>query len=97
MKALIFFAGVLTGAALMIANRLSVQKAVDAERARAEHLRSENRKMQEELMTINHASDCRDAYRRGRREGREDPVSNAERFARNFEGRRVQFREGRSA
>lgn len=97
MTALIYAAGVLTGAALMIANRWSVKKAVEHERGRSDALREENRKMRDELMNLYHASDCRDAYHRGRQAGREDPVSNAERFARNFEGRKVEFRGGKSA
>lgn len=97
MKALIYAAGVLTGIALMAYNRHSVQKAVDNERARSEQLRRENQMLREDLASLNRASDCRDAYRRGRQEGREDPVSNAERFARNFEGRKVEFRGGKTA
>lgn len=97
MKALIYAAGVLTGVALMIANRYSVRKAVENERSRSDQLREENRRMRDELMNFTHASDCRDAYRRGRQEGREDPVTKAEQFARQFEGRRVEFRGGRTA
>lgn len=97
MNVLIYAAGVLTGAALMIANRYSVRKAVDIERSRSDALREENRRMRDELMNLTRASDCRDAYRRGKREGREDPMSQAERFARNFEGRKVEFRGGKIA
>lgn len=97
MSALIYAAGVLTGAALMAANRWSIKKAVEIERSRGEEIRRENHRMRDELMNLTHASDCRDAYRRGRQEGREDPMTNAERFARNFEGRKVQFKGGRGA
>jgi hypothetical protein len=97
MNALIYAAGVVTGFALMIANRYSVKKAVELERSRNDQLREENRRMRDELVNFTHASDCRDAYRRGRQEGREDPVNQAERFARQWEGKRVQFRGGKSA
>lgn len=97
MNALIYAAGVVTGFALMIANRYSVKKAVELERSRSDQLREENRRMRDELVNFTHASDCRDAYRRGRQEGREDPVNEAERFARQWEGKRVQFRGGKSA
>lgn len=97
MNALLYAAGVLTGFALMIANRWSVKKAVEHERSRSDSLREENRRMREELINFTHASDCRDAYRRGRQEGREDPVTQAERFARSFEGRKVEFRGGKTA
>ena len=95
MSALAYAAGVLTGAALMAANRWSIKKAVETERGRSEEIRKENCRMRDELMSLTHASDCRDAYRRGKREGREDPVTQAERFARNFEGRKVEFRGGK--
>lgn len=97
MNALLYAAGVLTGFALMIANRWSVKKAVEHERGRSDALREENRRMREELLSFTHASDCRDAYHRGRQEGRNDPMTQAERFARNFEGRRVEFRGGKTA
>ncbi len=92
-----FCIGLITGIAVMVLNRYSVKKAVEAERNRSDGLREENRRMRDELMNLNHASDCRDAYRRGKQEGREDPMTQAERFARNFEGRKVEFRGGRSA
>ena len=40
------------------------------------------------------ASDCADAFRRGKSVGRAHPMSDAEQFARTFEGRRVKFVEG---
>ena len=97
MSALSFTAGVITGAALMMANRWSIKKAVEIERSRSEDIREENCRMREEMMNLTHHSDCRAAYEKGKREGRKDPVSNAERFARNFEGRNVQFRGGKMA
>ena len=97
MNALIYAAGVASGVALMLINRYSVRKAVEHERSRSDALRDENRRMRDELINFTHASDCRDAYRRGKREGREDPMTQAERFARNFEGRRVEFRGGKTA
>lgn len=97
MNALIYAAGVVTGFALMIANRWSVKKAVEHERSRSDALREENRRMRDELMSFTHASDCRDAYHRGRQDGRDDPMNQAERFARQWEGRRVTFKGGKTA
>ena len=97
MNALFYAAGVLTGAAMMIANRYCIRKAVEIERSRNDALREENQKMRSELMNFTRARDCRDAYHRGKRDGREDPMSHAERFARNFENRKVEFRGGKSA
>lgn len=92
-----FTIGLITGVAIMILNRWSVKKAVDAERSRSDALREENRRMRDELINFSHASDCRDAYHRGKQDGRKDPMTQTERFARNFEGKKVEFRGGRSA
>lgn len=100
MEALIYAGGVLTGVAMMLANAWSVRKAVERERGRGDWLREENRRLREEIASLSSARDCADAYRRGKEKGRADPMGDAERFARNFENRRVQFRtggQGRSA
>ena len=97
MKALIYAAGVLTGMAMMMANRYSVKKAVEAERARADRIMEENRALRQDISDMTRANDCRDALRKGRELERRSPVSAAERFARNFEGKKVQFRGGKTA
>ena len=97
MDALIYAGGVITGMAMMLANAWSVRKAVERERKRSDRLMLENARLQDELRDLMSSRDCADAYRRGKEKGRMDPVSDAERFARNFEGRRTQFRGQRSA
>jgi len=60
--AIAYFAGVLTGAGLMIVHYHEVKRAVEAERAK--YLRRI-----EALETERRTADCADAYRRGKREG----------------------------
>ena len=83
---LLYVAGVLTGAGLMILHYREVVKAVNVERAKYQN---RLRELETERMT----ADCADAYRRGRNDGRYSPATAAERFAKTFEDRRVQFRE----
>lgn len=83
--------------AMMMANRWSVRKAVEAERRRTDHVAEENRRLREDLNNMAHLNDCRDAMRRGRELERKSPANAAEQFARNFEGRRVQFKGVKSA
>lgn len=86
MGVVIYVAGVLTGAGLMMLHYREVAKAVNAERAKYQsRLR--------ELETERRAADCADAYRRGRNDGKYNPATAAERFAKTFEDRRVQFKE----
>lgn len=92
MGALIYAGGVMTGLALMLANNWSVRRAVERERRRGEWARDENRRLREEIANLHSARDCADAFRHGKEKGRMDPMGDAERFARAFEGRRVQFR-----
>lgn len=88
MGVVIYVAGVLTGAGLMVLHYREVTKAVNAERAKYQsRLR--------ELETERRTADCADAYRRGRNDGRYSPATAAERFAKTFENRRVQFKEVR--
>ena len=86
-----FILGAAVGAGVVILITRCVKVAVDKERSRAENLREENLRLRAENNSLISARDCADAYRKGKREGREDPMSNAERFARTFENRRVQF------
>lgn len=86
MGVVIYVVGVLTGAGLMVLHYREVAKAVNAERAKYQsRLR--------ELETERRTADCADAYRRGRNDGKYSPATAAERFAKTFEDRRVQFRE----
>ena len=56
---------------------------------------TEIRRLREENSQLQQAHDCADAFRRGKEIGRNDPTTRAERFAKTFEGRNVQFREPR--
>lgn len=82
----LFVAGALTGAGLMLLHYCGVIKAVDAERAKYQN-------RLKELEIERRTADCADAYRRGKNDGRFSPATNAERFAKTFEDRRVHFRE----
>ena len=86
MEVIVYIAGALTGAGLMVLHYREVAKAVNAERAKYQNrLR--------ELETERRTADCADAYRRGKNDGRYSPATAAERFARTFEDRRAQFKE----
>lgn len=86
MGVVIYAAGVLTGVSLMVLHYREVAKAVNAERLKYQ---GRIRELETERMT----ADCADAYRRGRNDGKYSPATAAERFAKTFENRRVQFRE----
>lgn len=86
MGVVIYVAGVLTGAGLMILHHREVTKAVNAERVKYQ---SRLRELETERMT----ADCADAYRRGKNDGKYSPAVAAERFAKTFENRRAQFKE----
>ena len=94
-----YVAGIFTGAALIYANKRSVQAALTNQRKRQDadmqRMMRENASLRQEVDSLTRSHDCADAYRRGKRDGRNDPVSNAEKFAKNFEGRQgsVQFRD----
>jgi hypothetical protein len=85
MGTLIYIAGVLTGAGIMMLHNREVTKAINAERMKYQgRLR--------ELETERRTADCADAYRRGKNDGKNSPATAAERFAKTFEDRRVQFK-----
>lgn len=86
MGVIIYVAGVLTGAGMVVLHYREVAKAVNTERVKYQ---SRLRELETERMT----ADCADAYRRGRNDGKYNPATAAERFAKTFENRRVQFRE----
>ena len=94
---LYYLAGIATGASLLIFHQKTVEKAVAKVRnerdAEVRRLREDNYRMRADLDSIQRSSDCTDAYRRGFQKGRSDPMTQAEKFAKNFEGRNVQFRE----
>lgn len=86
-----FALGAAVGAGVVLLITRCVKVAVDKERSRADGLREENIRLRTENHNLISARDCADAYRKGKREGRADPMDQAERFARNFEKRRVRF------
>lgn len=96
MSGLIYAAGVLTGAGLMLLHQRQVARAVEAVRKRceaeAQRLRRENAELRADGASLERTRDCADAFRRGVEKGRSDPMTDAERFARNFENRRAQFK-----
>lgn len=93
-----YLGGIITGVTLLCANRRSVDAALAKQdkryRAEVERLNRENAKLRSDIDAFVRNRDCSDAYHRGKRDGRNDPVTDAERFAQNFEARRgmVQFR-----
>lgn len=95
---LLFTAGVLMGAGAVIVHSMEVQRAVRAVEAKKNSeiskLRNAYSQLQEETGIMQQASDCADAFRRGKSVGRAHPMSDAEQFARTFESRRVKFVEG---
>lgn len=86
MGVLLYVAGVVTGGGLMYLHYKMIYKAVNAERVKYQ------RRLQE-LEAERRTADCADAFRRGVQKGRCSPVTAAERFAKTFENRRVEFRE----
>lgn len=93
---LYYLAGIATGAGLLIFHQKTVETAVVKVRkerdAEVRHLREDNYRLRTDLDSFQRSSDCTDAYRRGFQKGRSDPMTQAEQFAKNFEGRNVQFR-----
>lgn len=85
---IVFVVGVGTGAALLIANRVSINRAVKAERDHSRHIIERLRKERDEA--VNGRNDlllereCNAAYH----EGRKHPMSEVERFAETLENRR---------
>lgn len=92
---LLYVAGVVTGAGALYLHWLAVRRAVAAIRqqknAELAKLRSAYTRLQEDAGIMQQASDCADAYRKGKTAGRADPLTSAERFARTFEGRNARF------
>ena len=86
-----FALGAVIGAGVVLLITRCVKVAVDRERSRADNLREENMRLRAENNNLISARECEDAYRKGKREGRKDPMTHAEQFARTFENRRVQF------
>jgi len=94
---LLYAAGIATGAGVLALHHWDVRRAVNAVRTQknTEIARWKNayERLQEDAGIMQQASDCADAFRRGKTAGREHPLSDAERFARTFEGKRVRFVE----
>lgn len=70
----------------MILHYREISKAVNSERYKYQS-------RLKELETERRAADCADAYRRGKNDGKYSPATAAERFAKTFEDRKVQFKE----
>jgi len=95
---LAYIGGILTGAGLLFANHKSIEAALKKSENRHQkeigQLRTENAQLRRDYNDLERSMDCKDAFRRGKQAGIDDPATNAERFARTFEGRRnVQFRD----
>ena len=98
-----FMVGLVVGAAggvsVMVWHTKGIEKAVSKLRstkdAEIRHLRETNAQLRADSDVIQQSRDCADAFRRGKEVGRNNPMSSAERFAKTFEGRNVQFREPR--
>jgi len=92
---LLFTAGVIIGAGALYLHNMEVKRAVNTVEARKNgeiaKLRSAYSRLQEDAGILQQASDCADAFRLGKSVGRAHPMSDAEQFARTFEGRRVRF------
>ena len=95
---LLFAAGVIVGAGALTLHNMAVKRAVYSVIAKKNseiaRLRNACSRLRENAGIMQQASDCADAFRRGRSEGRAHPMSDAERFARTFEGRRARFADG---
>lgn len=92
---LLFTAGVVIGAGAVTFHNMEVKRAVKVVEARKNgeiaKLRSAYSRLQEDAGILQQASDCADAFRRGKSVGRAHPMSDAEQFARTFEGKRARF------
>lgn len=92
---LLYTAGLVTGAGAIILHQREVRRAVTAVRQQKNteiaKLRTAYERLQEDAGVMQQASDCADAYRKGRSDGRLHPMSDAERFAHTLEGRRVHY------
>lgn len=88
---LVYVFGIGTGAGLLIANRKSVEKAVNMERNRShqtiEKLKRENNQIAHERDELLMERE----YNRAYCEGRKSPLSDVERFADTLEKRRTMF------
>ena len=92
---LLYVAGVVSGISALALHIRDVQKAVSGVERRKDaeltKLRAAYERLQEDAGLMQQASDCADAYRKGRAQGRAHPMSEAERFARTFEGKKATF------
>lgn len=92
---LLFAAGVTTGAGVLALHNWDLRRTVKAvetrKNAEIAKLRSAYTRLQEDAGIMQQASDCADAFRRGKTVGRSHPMTDAEQFARTFEGKRAKF------
>ena len=92
---LLFVAGLIVGAGTLALHnrevRREVKKVEDRKNAEITKLRTAYARLQEDAGMLQQTSDCADAYRRGKNAGRAEPMTQAERFAKTFEGKNVKF------
>lgn len=92
---LLYVAGMATGITALAMHQKEVRRAVVAVEKRKDaeiaKLRTANMRLQEDAGILQQASDCADAFRRGKSAGRANPMTDAERFARTFDGKNVRF------
>lgn len=90
-----FAAGVILGASVLAWHYWSVRHEVERIKSQADKklakLQAAYNELQENAGAFQQASDCADAFRRGKSAGRADPMTQAERFAQTFEGKRAKF------
>lgn len=86
---LLFSAGLLVGGGAVSYNRACVQR---AERRGAK----ERDGLRREVYDVKFRAECDRAWREGYAEGRKNPLSEIERLAQTFEGRKVQVRTGKA-
>lgn len=97
--AVAFILGAASAAGVAYWNRRCVDRAVSSVRSRYDeevyHLRNANARLRADMNSIQRSSDCADAYKRGVKNGRRDPITQAERLVESFGGRTVDIRTAR--
>ena len=90
-----FAIGLILGAGTLAWHHWCVRREVDIVRTQKDKqiakLQAAYNELQETAGIFQQASDCADAFRRGKSAGRADPMTQAERFAQTFEGKKVKF------
>ena len=95
---LAYIGGILTGAGLLIANHKCIENALRKSESKYQkemgQLRTANAELRRKYDDLERSMDCTNAFRRGRQQGRNELMTDAERFATAWEERRnVQYRD----